>query len=101
MLDLLITQAAQRDMDDLAESVFEFTYSVSSVESLQRDLYQKMSLISFMPLAIGRKIENENAREAFCRGYRIVYDVTETAVIILSVVHSSRIRYSAEFYRSR
>ena len=101
MLKLIITRAAQNDLNEIAESVFDFTYSVDSVISLHNALHQKFSFIQFMPLGIGRKIENESAREAFCRGYRIVYEVTESAVIILSVIHSSRMRYSAEFYRNR
>ncbi len=45
-----------------------------------------------MPLAMGR-LRDDGSREAFARKYRIVYDFDEIAdeVVILSVIHSSRI----------
>lgn len=54
------------------------------------DIYEKINLIGFMPTAIGR-LREDGTREAFCRGYRIVYEVINNNIYINFVIHSRRL----------
>lgn len=56
---------------------------------LFEDLHEKIDLIGFMPLGIGR-LRDDGTREAFCRGYRIVYTITGNNVYITTIIHSRR-----------
>lgn len=85
-----LTKEAENDIDDILQSVAEYTGYVSSATLLWNELVRKFDLIAFMPKALGRKI-NEDRREAFCRGYRIVYRIVGRDISILTVIHSSRI----------
>ncbi|OOF47338.1 type II toxin-antitoxin system RelE/ParE family toxin [Rodentibacter trehalosifermentans] len=90
MPKVIITQKAQKHIDEIIENVVEYTHSLESGLKLFNDLNDKISLIGFMPEAIGR-LREDGSREAFCRGYRIVYEVINHHVYIHFVIHSRRI----------
>ncbi|OOF35996.1 type II toxin-antitoxin system RelE/ParE family toxin [Rodentibacter heidelbergensis] len=90
MPNVIITQKAQKHIDKIVENVVEYTHSIESGIKLFNDLNDKISLIGFMPEAIGR-LREDGSREAFCRGYRIVYEIINNYVYIHFVIHSRRI----------
>lgn len=90
MYNVVITQNAQHDIIHIIENVTEFTYSFISGVKLYEDIYAKIDMIAFMPQAIGR-LRDDGKREAFCRGYRIVYDIIEDVIYIQAVIHSRRL----------
>ena len=47
-------------------------------------------MIAFMPEGVGR-MRDDGMREAFCRGYRIVYAIIGNEVQIKTVIHSRRL----------
>lgn len=90
MPKIIITQKAQQHIDEIIENIVEYTNSLESGFKLFNDLNDKISLIGFMPEAIGR-LRDDGTREAFCRGYRIVYEILDDSVYINFVIHSRRI----------
>lgn len=90
MAKWFLTEPAEKDIDEILQSVCAFTGFWASAMSLWDALQSKFDLIAFMPRAIGRK-RDDNTFEAFCRGYRIVYRVVEGDIYILTVIHSSRL----------
>lgn len=57
---------------------------------LQESIFDKIEAIRFMPKAIGR-LREDGTREAFVRGYRIVYEEKDEHILILTVIHSCRL----------
>ena len=56
------------------------------------DIFSKIESIGYMPSAIGRaRNDGTNTREAFIRGYRIVYQERDDHIWIIAVIHSSRL----------
>ena len=72
-------------------NIVEFTsFPLSGVKFLD-DIYQHIELIGFMPEAIGRqRPESKNIRESFCRRYRVIYEIVDQTVYIITVIHSRR-----------
>lgn len=90
MAKWILTAEAKTSLYEILQAVSEFTGFEASAVSLFNDLKRKFDLIAFMPFAVGRKRE-DGLQEAFCRGYRIVYQVIDGDVYILTVIHSSRL----------
>ena len=90
MHKIIVTKEAQNDINHIVENVAEFTYSFTSGLKLYEDLYAKIDMIAFMPEGVGR-MRDDGMREAFCRGYRIVYDIIGNEVQIKTVIHSRRL----------
>ena len=90
MHKIIVTEEAQNDINHIVENVAEFTYSFTSGLKLYEDLYAKIDMIAFMPEGVGR-IRDDGMREAFCRGYRIVYAIIGNEVQIKTVIHSRRL----------
>jgi len=92
MPKLTILPQALQQINEILENVVEFTGFDMSGIRLSNEIYEKIERIAFMPLAIGR-LREDGSRESFARKYRIVYDFDEQTneVVILSVIHSSRI----------
>lgn len=90
MAKWFLTKPAADDLDEIFQSVSAFTGFWESSVSLWDALQRKFDLIAFMPNAVGRKRE-DGTLEAFCRGYRLVYQVVDGDIYILTVIHSSRI----------
>lgn len=91
MAKLTIKPRALRQLEEIVANVIEFTgFEVSGIR-LQNDIFDKIEQIAFMPLS-GR-MRDDSSRESFTRLYRIVYDFDKQAdeVIILAIIHSSRI----------
>ena len=90
MHKIIVTEEAQNDINHIVENVAEFTYSFTSGLKLYEDLYAKIDMIAFMPEGVGR-MRDDGIREAFCRGYRIVYAIIGNEVQIKTVIHSRRL----------
>ena len=90
MHKIIVTEEAQNDINHIVENVAEFTYSFTSGLKLYEDLYAKIDMIAFMPEGVGR-MRDDGMREAFCRGYRIVYSIIGNEVQIKTVIHSRRL----------
>lgn len=91
MAKITIKPQALRQLEEIVENVIEFTgFEISGIR-LQNDILDKVEQIAFMPLS-GRARE-DGSRETFTRRYRIVYDFDKQAdeVIILAIIHSSRL----------
>lgn len=91
MAKITIKPQALSQFDEIVKSVIEFTGFETSGIRLQSDIFDKIEQIAFMPLS-GRARE-DGTRETFVRRYRIVYDYDRQAdeVIILAIIHSSRL----------
>ena len=90
MAKVILSQSAERDVDEILASVYDFTGFISTPERLMAEFIKTFELIAFMPNAIGR-LRDDGMREAFCRGYRIVYDVAGDEVRIQTIIHSRRL----------
>ena len=90
MHKIIVTEEAQNDINHIVENVAEFTYSFTSGLKLYEDLYAKIDMIAFMPEGVGR-MRDDGMREAFCRGYRIVYAIIGNEVQIKTIIHSRRL----------
>ena len=88
MYKIIITNDAQRNIDQIVYGLIEYSFSVESGLRLLNDIYAKIELIGAMPEGIGRLRDDGKRREAFCRGYRIVYRIEHQNVYILAVIHS-------------
>ncbi|OOF70660.1 plasmid stabilization system protein [Rodentibacter caecimuris] len=90
MANIIFTQEADRNLNEIVANVIEYTgYEVSGIK-LANDILAKIDVIAYMPAAAGRIIQ-DNRREAFCRGYRIVYDIVGNEVYIQTIIHSRRL----------
>ncbi|QHB17871.1 type II toxin-antitoxin system RelE/ParE family toxin [Mannheimia pernigra] len=91
MAKITIKPQALSQFDEIVKSVIEFTGFETSGIRLQSDIFDKIEQIAFMPLS-GR-VREDGTRETFVRRYRIVYDYDRQAdeVIILAIIHSSRL----------
>ena len=84
---LVLTAKAQQQLEQIVRNIVEFTYSQASGEMLANDIYDKFDAIAYMPEAIGR-LRDDGSREAFCRGYRIVYGFVGEEIHIFAILHS-------------
>lgn len=90
MANVVLSRLAMQDINEILASVYEFTGFISTPQKLMADLEKNFELIAFMPNAIGR-LREDGDREAFCRGYRIVYQQQGEQITIISVIHSRRL----------
>ena len=84
---LIYTAKARRDLVEVVENVVDYTCSLESGVRLFSALRSKIALLADMPEGIGR-VRDDGKREAFCRGYRIVYRIEKDTVYILTILHS-------------
>lgn len=87
---VILSPEAISDIRTCVRQVMMYTGFENSGIKLQEDIFAKIDSIGFMPSAIGRMRE-DGTREAFARGYRIVYEERADHVWIIAVIHSSRI----------
>ncbi|WP_409499841.1 type II toxin-antitoxin system RelE/ParE family toxin [Mannheimia glucosida] len=87
---VILSPEAINDIRTCVRQVMIYTGFENSGIKLQEDIFSKIDSIGFMPSAIGR-IRDEKTREAFIRGYRIVYEEREDHIWIIAIIHSSRI----------
>lgn len=90
MANVVLSRLAMQDINEILASVYEFTGFISTPQKLMADLEKTFELIAFMPNVIGR-LREDGDREAFCRGYRIVYQQQGEQITIISVIHSRRL----------
>lgn len=91
MAKIILTEKAQRNFDEIIEQIIDFTgYELSGIR-LSEEFFEKFALIGYMPRAIGRD-RKDGSWEAFCRGYRIVYEIINSDEIhIITIIHSRRL----------
>lgn len=87
---VILSPEVVNDIQTCVRQVMIYTGFENSGIRLQEDIFAKIDSIGFMPSAIGR-IREDGTREAFVRGYRIVYEERADHVWIIAVIHSSRI----------
>ena len=90
MAKVVISHDAQRYLREIIANIIEYTGYEASGIKLSEDIFSKIDVIAYMPLAAGRVVHG-NKRKAFCRGYRIVYDVAGDEVRIQTIIHSRRL----------
>ncbi|OOF53123.1 type II toxin-antitoxin system RelE/ParE family toxin [Rodentibacter trehalosifermentans] len=90
MAKVILSDSAAQDIDDILANVYDFTGFISTPQKLLTELNKTFDLIAFMPDAVGR-LREDGDREAFCRAYRIVYQKQGDDILIITVIHSSRI----------
>ncbi|QIM63263.1 plasmid stabilization system protein [Pasteurellaceae bacterium Orientalotternb1] len=89
MANWVLSPNAETELREIMCSVAYFTGYWTSAVNLFEELQNKFELIAFMP-QIGVERE-DGSRETFCRGYRIVYEISGENVKILTVIHSRRL----------
>ncbi|MBM3325771.1 MAG: type II toxin-antitoxin system RelE/ParE family toxin [Calditrichaeota bacterium] len=90
----MIIQFSARARSDLRE-IYEYiaTDSVIYARQTVRNIIRKIHLLEQHPLA-GRKIlkyADESRRETYFRKYRIVYCLTGSKIIIVTIHHSAKL----------
>lgn len=90
MAKVILSGNAQQDLRDIIANIIEYTGYENSGIKLADDIFNKIDVIAYIPEGAGRII-GENQREAFCRGYRIVYDILDDEVHIKTIIHSRRL----------
>ena len=53
MAKVILSQSAERDVDEILASVYDFTGFISTPERLMAEFIKTFELIAFMPNAIG------------------------------------------------
>lgn len=89
MANLILTAQAENDIDEIIDNVVEFTGYEQSGIRLHADIFKKLSLLEFM-LSIGIA-RDDGTRESFVRNYRIVYEIIEEDVFIITIIHTRRL----------
>ncbi|MEG9474773.1 type II toxin-antitoxin system RelE/ParE family toxin [Mannheimia sp. HC-2023] len=89
MANLILTTQAENDIDEIIDNVVEFTGYEQSGIKLHTDIFKKLKLLEFMPtIGITR---NDGTRETFVRNYRIVYEIVEEDIFIITIIHTRRL----------
>lgn len=89
---VILSPEAVSDIKTCVRQVMIYTGFENSGIRLQEDIFSKIESIGYMPSAIGRaRNDGTNTREAFIRGYRIVYQQRDDHIWIIAVIHSSRL----------
>lgn len=87
---VLISPNALININECVRQVMIYTgFEITGVR-LQEAIFDKIETIGFMPSAIGR-LREDGSREAFVRGYRIVYEEKDEHVWIIAIIHSRRL----------
>lgn len=89
MANLILTPKARDNIEEILDSVIEFTGFEQSGIKLYEEILKKLDLIAFMP-NIGTH-RNDGTLETFVRNYRIVYEIENDDVYILTVIHTRRL----------
>lgn len=89
MANLILTPKARKNIDEILENVIEFTGYEQSGIKLYKEITKKLELIAFMP-RIGT-LREDGTFETFVRNYRIVYDICDEAIFIITIIHTRRL----------
>lgn len=87
---VLISPSALADINTCVRQAVIYTGFETTGIRLQEAIFDKIESIGFMPSAIGR-LREDGSREAFVRGYRIVYEEKDEYIWIIAVIHSCRL----------
>lgn len=93
----ILSPLTKENVKEILSSVEDFTGYWASAVSLWNDLQDKFNLLVFMP-TIG-KVREDGTMETFCRKYRIIYRQINDEILILTVIHSSRIYPRSDLYK--
>ncbi|HGO5815026.1 TPA: type II toxin-antitoxin system RelE/ParE family toxin [Mannheimia haemolytica] len=89
MANLILTPQAENDIDEIIENVVEFTGYEQSGIKIYTDIFKKLDLIAFMP-NIGTR-RSDGTLETFVRNYRIVYEIIDDNIFIITIIHTRRL----------
>lgn len=84
-----LSSIARANLREILESVEDYTGHWTSAVSLWEELQDKLDLIAFMP-TIGKQ-RDDGTLETFCRNYRIVYEMNDDTVFVLTIIHTRRL----------
>lgn len=90
MLKWELTESAQTDLEQIVYNVIAYTGHSTTGIKLINDIVERLDNLAFMPLS-GRSRSEPNKREAFCRGYRIVYEIRDDVLSVVAIIHTSRL----------
>ncbi|HGO5847038.1 type II toxin-antitoxin system RelE/ParE family toxin [Mannheimia haemolytica] len=88
--NIYYTEEALIDLENIAISVSEFTGYASSGIRILEDLENSINNLAIFP-TMGVKGAIINTRELYHNGYRIVCEVKENEISIITIVHCSRL----------
>ena len=80
-----------QDLEDIAEYIAKDSEYYASL--VIENIVESIEILALFP-RIGRKVpelQKENVREIFYKRYRIIYQIVDDHVEIITVVHSSRL----------
>ena len=87
------TDEALEDVKKTAEYIEKDShYYASSVVTSIIDVTRNLSIFPFSGRILPEE-QNENVREHFAYKYRIIYEIVDTSVYILAVVHGHQLLY--------
>jgi conserved hypothetical bacteriophage protein len=87
---VIISPEALNDINAcVIQSVIYTGFEMTGVR-LYEKIFDKIESIGFMPQGIGR-LRDDGTREAFIKRYRIVYEENDEHILIIAVIHSSRL----------
>ncbi|OOF86866.1 plasmid stabilization system protein [Rodentibacter ratti] len=87
---MIISSEALNDIEECVQQAIIYTGFEMTGIRLHEKIFDKIESIGFMPKAIGR-LREDGSREAFIRGYRIVYEEKDDHILIVAIIHSSRL----------
>ncbi|WP_439258263.1 type II toxin-antitoxin system RelE/ParE family toxin [Lonepinella sp. BR2271] len=87
--DVIISKEANKDIDDILESIYQYTLFASTPQKLYDEFRRTFRLLGIAP-KMG-KLQPDGTRIIFCRHYRIIYQEVDDRVEILTVIHSRRL----------
>lgn len=88
--NIYYTEEALIDLENIAISVSEFTGYASSGIRILEELENSINNLAIFP-TMGVKGAIINTRELYHNGYRIVCEVKENEISIITIVHCSRL----------
>lgn len=88
-LNLILTPKARNNLEEIIDNVIEFTGFEQSGIKLYNEIFKKLELLSFMP-NIGTH-RSDGTLETFVRNYRIVYEIENDNVFILTIIHTRKL----------
>ena len=90
MANWYLTRPAQQNLSDIVSNVVEFTGHAISGIRLQEEIFERLDLLAYFPES-GKVRPEENSREIIFRGYRIVYELNNSNIVVTAIIHSSRL----------
>lgn len=89
MANVIVTQDAVSDIDEILENIEDFTGWRSSADRLLAEFEYQFGLLQLFP-EMG-SIREDGLRQLIINHYRVIYEFDGETVLILTVIHSRRL----------